>query len=85
MLLLLIQRPVWRETDDRSPPDQICSIFNAEWHQGLQLQKTSGYMNMSHCQVMKIHVKINVVMSYDVCNCQIYFILLKIVYKNAFF
>lgn len=38
---------MWRETDHRSPPDQICSIFNAKWHQGLQLQKACGYLNMS--------------------------------------
>lgn len=44
-LHFLIQRSVWRETDHRSPPDQIRSVFNAKWDQGFQLQKARGYVN----------------------------------------
>lgn len=45
--LPVLQGPVWRETDHRSAVDQIRSVFNAKWYQGLQLQKTCGYMNKS--------------------------------------
>lgn len=45
--LLVTQRFVWRETNHWSPVDQIRSIFNAKWNQGLQLQTACCYMSVS--------------------------------------